>query len=95
MITNNGGSAVNLAGWRLNADDAGQDFYFPAYDLAPERVAGSTPAAMTLRPVTSVMATDGHYGLMTASVGTCLMLPAWRSVPIAINGCPNPLYDFY
>lgn len=35
VITNNGGSAVNLAGWRLNADDNGQDFYFPSYDLAP------------------------------------------------------------
>jgi micrococcal nuclease len=35
VITNNGGSAVNLAGWRLNADDAGQDFYFPGFDLQP------------------------------------------------------------
>jgi len=34
-IQNQGGSAVNLAGWRLNADDDGQDFWFPAFDLLP------------------------------------------------------------
>jgi hypothetical protein len=35
VITNNGGGAVNLAGWRLNADDTGQDFYFPSFDIQP------------------------------------------------------------
>jgi hypothetical protein len=35
VITNNGGTAVNLAGWRLNADDPGQDYWFPAFDLGP------------------------------------------------------------
>jgi hypothetical protein len=34
-ITNQGGTAVNLAGWRLNADDSGQDFWFPAFELQP------------------------------------------------------------
>ncbi|MBP8003208.1 MAG: thermonuclease family protein [Chloroflexi bacterium] len=34
-ITNQGGSSVNLGGWRLNAGDAGQDFWFPAFELAP------------------------------------------------------------
>jgi len=34
-IKNVGGSAVNLAGWRLNADDPGQDFYFPDFWLQP------------------------------------------------------------
>jgi endonuclease YncB( thermonuclease family) len=34
-ITNLGSSAVNLAGWLLNADDPGQDFWFPAYELGP------------------------------------------------------------
>lgn len=34
-ITNMGGHPVNLAGWRLNADDAGQDFYFPDFVLQP------------------------------------------------------------
>jgi hypothetical protein len=34
-ITNQGGSSVNLGGWHLNAGDAGQDFWFPAYELAP------------------------------------------------------------
>lgn len=34
-IHNSGGTSVNLAGWWLNADDAGQDFYFPAYELRP------------------------------------------------------------
>lgn len=34
-ITNQGGSVVNLSGWRLNAGDPGQDFWFPAYDLQP------------------------------------------------------------
>lgn len=35
VITNRGGMTVNLEGWRLNAGDPGQDFWFPAYDLAP------------------------------------------------------------
>ncbi|HEX6385552.1 MAG TPA: lamin tail domain-containing protein [Anaerolineae bacterium] len=35
VITNQGGAAVNLAGWRLNAGDPGQDFVFPAFDLQP------------------------------------------------------------
>ena len=35
FITNQGGSPVNLGGWHLNAGDAGQDFWFPAYELAP------------------------------------------------------------
>lgn len=36
-ITNNGGSPVNLAGWRLNAGSPGQDFWFPAFELQPEQ----------------------------------------------------------
>jgi endonuclease YncB( thermonuclease family) len=32
-IKNTGGSAVNLAGWRLNAGDEGQDFWFPSFEL--------------------------------------------------------------
>jgi micrococcal nuclease len=35
VIKNVGGSPVNLSGWRLNADDAGQDFWFPAFELQP------------------------------------------------------------
>lgn len=35
MIANQGGTAVNLSGWRLNADDDGQDFGFPGFDLQP------------------------------------------------------------
>lgn len=35
VISNQGNKAVNMAGWRLNADDRGQDFYFPAFDLLP------------------------------------------------------------
>ena len=35
VITNVGGTAVNLAGWRLNAGDAGQNFTFPSFDLQP------------------------------------------------------------
>lgn len=34
-IMNNGGSPVNLAGWRLNAGSPGQDFWFPAFELQP------------------------------------------------------------
>ena len=34
-IINRGSSPVNLQGWRLNAGDAGQDFYFPGYELQP------------------------------------------------------------
>jgi len=30
---NRGGAAINLAGWRLNAGDAGQDFIFPSFTL--------------------------------------------------------------
>ena len=39
VIANVGGSPVNLGGWRLNADDAGQDF-FPADEslLADDQV---------------------------------------------------------
>ncbi|MFN8422481.1 MAG: thermonuclease family protein [Anaerolineae bacterium] len=35
VIANKGSSAVNLQGWHLNADDQGQDFYFPSFDLQP------------------------------------------------------------
>jgi hypothetical protein len=35
VITNMGSSPVNLSGWRLNADDPGQDFYFPSHILNP------------------------------------------------------------
>jgi len=34
-IVNQGGAAINLAGWRLNADDNGQDFWFPAFNMQP------------------------------------------------------------
>jgi endonuclease YncB( thermonuclease family) len=37
VVKNTGGSAVNLAGWRLNADDPGQDFWFPDFALQPEQ----------------------------------------------------------
>jgi len=36
-IKNNGLTAINLEGWRLNAGDPGEDFYFPAYTLRPQR----------------------------------------------------------
>ena len=35
VIKNVGGSPVNLAGWRLNAGDPGQDFGFPDFVLQP------------------------------------------------------------
>jgi len=35
VIKNTGGSAVNLAGWRLNAGADGQDYWFPGFDLQP------------------------------------------------------------
>jgi len=34
-IKNEGGLPVNLAGWRLNAGDPGQDFYFPDFTMRP------------------------------------------------------------
>jgi hypothetical protein len=34
-IKNVGGSPVNLGGWRLNADDDDQGFWFPSFDLQP------------------------------------------------------------
>ncbi len=34
-ITNLGGQTANLSGWRLNAGDPGQDFWFPSFNLAP------------------------------------------------------------
>lgn len=76
VITNNGGSAVNLAGWRLNADDNGQDFYFPSYDLAP----GASCRVYTNRsdPATcgfsygngsAIWANDGECGHLFNAVG--------------------------
>jgi len=38
VIKNVGGSAVNLAGWRLNAGDPSQNFYFPAFTMQPNQV---------------------------------------------------------
>lgn len=35
VIVNWGDTAVTLTGWRLNAGDEGQDFYFPDYLLPP------------------------------------------------------------
>ncbi|MCB9136731.1 MAG: lamin tail domain-containing protein [Caldilineaceae bacterium] len=35
VITNDGGSAIDLAGYRLNAGAPGQDFWFPSYVLQP------------------------------------------------------------
>ncbi len=34
-IVNQGGAPADLNGWRLNAGDAGQDFFFPSYVLEP------------------------------------------------------------
>lgn len=34
-VQNFGGAPVNLAGWRIYADDPGQDFSFPSFDLQP------------------------------------------------------------
>lgn len=33
VVKNAGGSEINMKGWRLNAGDRGQDFYFPSYVL--------------------------------------------------------------
>ena len=35
VIINNGGSPINIGGWRLNAGAPGQDFAFPGFDLQP------------------------------------------------------------
>lgn len=35
VVTNRGGGAVNLAGWRLNAGEPDQNFTFPPFDLQP------------------------------------------------------------
>jgi len=35
VIKNVGGSPVNLNGWHLNADDPGQDFWFPDFVVQP------------------------------------------------------------
>ncbi len=35
IIANTGTAAINIGGWRLNAGDNGQDFRFPAVELAP------------------------------------------------------------
>lgn len=35
VITNSGGSPVNIGGWRLNAGAPGQDYTFPGFDLQP------------------------------------------------------------
>jgi hypothetical protein len=35
VITNRGGVAVNLNGWRLNAGEPDQNFGFPSFDLGP------------------------------------------------------------
>jgi hypothetical protein len=35
VIKDIGGSPVNLHGWHLNADDPGQDFWFPDFVLQP------------------------------------------------------------
>ena len=35
VVKNIGGTAINMKGWRLNAGDRGQDFYFPSFVLNP------------------------------------------------------------
>lgn len=35
VIANIGTASTNLSGWRLNAGDNGQDFYFPTFELSP------------------------------------------------------------
>lgn len=35
VVKNTGGTEINLKGWRLNAGDRGQDFYFPSFVLKP------------------------------------------------------------
>lgn len=47
VIKNAGGTAINLAGFRLNAGDRGQDFRFPSYVLK----AGATVKVYTNRAV--------------------------------------------
>ena len=38
VIQNVGDSPVDIGGWRLNAGDVGQDFYFPAFTMQPNQV---------------------------------------------------------
>lgn len=35
VVSNTGGTAINLQGYRLNAGDGGQDFRFPSFTLKP------------------------------------------------------------
>ncbi|MFN8487492.1 MAG: lamin tail domain-containing protein [Caldilineaceae bacterium] len=35
VVANTGATAVNVKGWKLNAGDPGQDFYFPSFELKP------------------------------------------------------------
>lgn len=37
VIANLGTAPINLGGWRINAGDPGQDFYFPSVELAPSQ----------------------------------------------------------
>ena len=37
VIKNIGGQAVNIGGWRLNAGDPGQNFYFPSFSMQPNQ----------------------------------------------------------
>ena len=74
---NIGGQPVNLQGWRLNAGDDGQDFYFPGFTMAP----GQVCRVYTNRIVpeycsfsfgrgSAVWANDGDCGYLFDNTGT-------------------------
>ena len=72
-ITNQDGSPVNLGGWHLNAGDPGQDFGFRRLSWLLGRVVGCMRIMCIRRCVGLASITDGRFGQIVGSVGTCMI----------------------
>ncbi len=73
-ITNLGGQTANLSGWRLNAGDPGQDFWFPSFTLAPGQSCRVYTTKFIQNIVVLALEVAKRCGTMVVIVAFCIML---------------------
>ncbi len=77
IVANVGSASVNLTGWRLNAGYPGQDFVFPATDLAPGQSCyvytnqlGPEPCSFSFGSETAIWNNKGDCGYLFDAAGS-------------------------
>lgn len=77
VITNTGVGTINLGGWRLNAGDEGQDFWFPNMELGPgqscrvytNQVHADSCGGGTFGSTKAIWKNDGDCGILYDATG--------------------------